>query len=227
MLSELDVLGPTLAERLGVTIDADPAPEGLLLGRPGADQGVGSAAWVLYESGDVVLRRSRHEHEVVDAACFHVEMLRDAMAPGLLPLRLRTFLLPDGSALLTTPSPVREIAGLDRRLELRGVTVLPTTVAIVDPFTCELVLPAQTHLPQLSAGRRPISAIRLWQGSEPRLGLADTIVALARAAILDGSRGRQQTLDSVVRFASHELTYLTDFEEIARLASALGSSSRT
>ena len=146
---------------------------GLLAGRPPGDSAIGEAMWTLYESGDIVLRRSRHECDIVTAACFHLQALEAAVTSPLLPLRLRTMLLPDGGALLAVPGPLHDLAGHDRRLARRGVIVLPTTVALIDPATCEVVLPVQSDDTAIPSGHHPIRSMMVWEcrASQPNWNL--------------------------------------------------------
>lgn len=201
------------------------APEGLLLGRPAADSGVGTASWVLYESGDIVLRRSRHEADVVSAAAFHLHYLQHAIGTSLLPLRVRTVLLANGSAVLVAPGPVHDVAGHDRRLGGRGVTMLPTTVAVVDVETCEVVLPPQSIDAAVPAGRRPISSLLLSDQHEPNLDGADLVLAIARTLIRDPDRDLQHSLDQIAVLAEAGVASMAEGEEITRTIGALGASS--
>ena len=223
--SETRALRPAVIEHLGLDLGNGVATEGLLLGRPAAEGGVGTAAWVLYESGDIVLRRSRDEADVVAAACVHLEFLRHAVASDSLPLRLRTMILPDGSAVLAAPGPIHELAGLDRRLAKRGVTVVPSTVAIVDAHPCEVVLPEQSIDMAVPSGRFPIRSILLRDQHEPSLDGADVLLALARLLIRDPSRALQPALDQMVELATHRVVSLADPEEIVRIVGDLGASS--
>ena len=223
--SETRALRPAVIEHLGLALGNDVAKEGLLLSRPAVDGGVGSAAWVLYESGDIVLRRSRDEADVIAAACVHLDLLRHAVATDLLPLRLRTIVLPDGSAVLAAPGPIHGLAGLDRRLAKRGAIVVPSTVAIVDATTCEVVLPEQSIEPAVPSGRFPIRSILLRDQHEPVLDGADVLLALARLLIRDPLRALQPALDYMVVLAAQGVVSLAAPEEIIRIVGDLGASS--
>lgn len=223
--SEASALRPAVAEHLLLEMGNDVAKEGLLLSRPAVDGGVGTAAWVLYESGDIVLRRSRDEADVIGAACLHLDLLRHAVTTDLLPLRLRTIVLPDGSATLAAPGAIHALAGLDRRLAKRGAIVVPSTAAIVDATTCEVVLPEQTIESAVPSGRFPIRSILLRDQHEPVLDGADVLLALARLLIRDPLRALQPALDHVVVLAAHGVVSLAEPEEIVRIVGDLGASS--
>ena len=200
---------------------------GLLAGRPPGDSAVGESLWTLYESGDIVLRRSRHERDIVTAACFHLRALEAAVTSPLLPLRLRTMLLPDGGALLAVPGPLYDLAGHDRRLARRGVIVLPTTVALIDPVTCEVVLPDQSDVTAIPPGRYPIRSILLRDAHEPDLGEANQLLAFARTVIRDPDRDLQRALDQIAQLAEHGVAVLVEGDEIKRTVGALGASARS
>lgn len=175
--------------------------EGLLLGRPGAGSSGDKAAWMLYESGDVVLRRSRHERDVVEAAAFHLLALRAAVDSPLLPLRLRPVILPDGDALLVDPRALYDVAGHDRWFASRGCDVLPTTIALVDPASGELLLPEQDVDHRIPRGRRRIDQILLREPEEAPLEDAAAILAMSATVLRDPQRDLRVTLDQIDRMA--------------------------
>ena len=152
---------------------------------------------MVYESGGIVLRRSRDEHDVVDAAGFHLVALRAAVTSGLLPLRLRPVILRNGDALLVDPRAIAEVAGHDRWFGARGCDVLPTTVALVDPERGELVLPDQDIDERVPTGRLPISTFLLREPADDGLPDAAPILAAAAVVLRDAERNLQTTLEQI------------------------------
>lgn len=172
-------------------------PIGLLLGRPGSSGALGRPSWVLYESGDIVLRRSPKEEDVIAATCHHLVSLQHAVTSSLLPLRLRGVLLADGGAVLAEAAPLHDLAGHDRRLATRGCLVLPTTVCVVDPVSMELVLPeggVEQHVP---SGRVAIRTIVLREPGSPDLAGAAKHLAVARNVLRHGDQDLQSTLEQI------------------------------
>ena len=226
-MSESVVLRDAVAVIAAISLGDTDAPLGLLAGRPFGDSAVGEAMWTLYESGDIVLRRSRHEGDIVTAASFHLRALEAAVTSPLLPLRLRTMLLPDRSAVLAVPGPLHDLAGHDRRLARRGVIVLPTTVALIDPATCEVVLPDQSDDTAIPSGRHPVRSILLRDAHEPDVGEANLLLVLARTLIRDPDRDLQRALDQTAQLADHGVAVLVEGDEIKRTVGALGASARS
>lgn len=183
VLSEAPSVRTVLAERFGDQAEHPMATLGLIVARPASEGRVGEAAWVLYESGDIVLRRSRAIADIEQALVAHLLLLEHATTGSWLALRQRTLLLSDGSAVLADPGGLHELAGLDRRFATRGVTVLPSTIASVDIATCEVVLPPGVGDLGIAPGRRPIRAI--WpRALPPGSGdLAADELALARTLV--------------------------------------------
>ena len=175
----------------------------MFLGRPNSETSVGNAAWVLFESGDIVLRRSRHEAEVEQAACFHLRALEAAVTSALLPLRLRTVVLPDGDVVLAEPGPLHDLAGHDRRLARRGCVVLPTTVVLIDPDEGQLLLPEQVIDASIPTGRRRIRSILLRNGEDDVLPAAASRLAVARTVVRDPNRDLDTTLRQIDTLARH------------------------
>jgi hypothetical protein len=108
-------------------------------------------------------------------------MLSAALTTKLLPLRMRTLLDGDGTALLVHTPALHKLAGFDRRLASRGRLVLPTTMAVVDPATAELILPVQAIDGSVPSGRLPISRIIPRRSDDDLLEGAAPLLALARA----------------------------------------------
>ncbi len=159
------------------------AREGLLLGRPAQDGNFGRASWVLYESGSIVIRRSPEEDDVVDAALYHLTNLAQLTSAGMLPLNLRTFLMPDGSAWLVDPIPIYDLPGLDRRLLRRGVTVLPSTVVALDAERREIVLPEESRGLPVPSGRLPVGRVLLRHLVDTPIEAAESFLAVARVVV--------------------------------------------
>ena len=213
-----------LADHQGLRVGTGLAPEGLLLGRPGSDGGVGNASWIVYESGSVVLRRSRFESDALQSACFHLASLNAAIHSTLLPLRLRTILLPDGTALLTEPAVLHDLAGHDRQLASRGYVVLPTTVALIDSDTAEFVLPAHHADAVAEGGRRRISSVVLLDKRGPSITGSATLLALLRSVLRHPGLDLGKTLRQVDQLTGR-LTgciELTDSESITQIVRHLG-----
>ena len=225
IVTEDDRLRVRIADDLGWATSDAPASEGLLLGRPHAGSAVGDAAWVLYESGDIVLRRSRHHADAEQAACFHLLALEAAVMGGLLPLRLRTIVLPDGGALLVEAAPIHNLAGHDRRLAGRGYLVLPTTIAAVDPASGSVVLPQQRVDASVPSGARRIERILLRDGDERAPDGAAQILAIARNLVRTPDTDLDVTLAHIDRLTrSHgTLIELLPGEAIAEQIHALGA----
>lgn len=178
--------------------------EGLFIAQPSEATQVGQPAWVLYESGDIVLRRSRSVRDIADAVLFHLATVEAALTSALLPLRVRSILLPDGSALLVTAAALHDLAGHDRRLRHRGCLVLPTTLALVDSTRAELVLPTQPFDPTIPSGRVPIRQILVRDtGGAPMPG-ATTTMAIARAVVRDSGQDLVSIAHQVVELARLE-----------------------
>lgn len=157
---------------------------GLLLGRPGsADSHVANATWVLYESGQVVLRRSPRSEDAMAAALHHLASVRSATTESDVTLRLRTILTPAGGALLVDPDVIADTAGFDRRLLSRGYVVLPTTIARVNTKGELLPTPTPGEQPGASAGNVPIERVMLADDTTNVIGDAKTLMAMAAVAV--------------------------------------------
>lgn len=224
--SEAPELRARVAEVLAVEPGERPWRDGLLVARPAADGAVGTGLWVVYESGSIVLRRTRNVDEAVSAACYHLAALAAAAESTYLPVRLRTVLLPSGDALLVEPEAVSEVAGHDRRLSAKGALMLPTTVAVIDPTTRELVLCEQTADPSIPSGRRPLAEILVPSRGEDSLEAARPLLALTRTALRDGTRDLQSVLDQLDLLVQHRgLVRLVERDEIAAHVTGLGRGS--
>lgn len=200
--SESAVLRARVHADLGLEPGDAPGPDGLLVGRPHADGDVGRAQWVVYESGDIVLRRSRHEADAVQAACYHLHALQAALASGLLALRVRTILLPDGTALLADADALHDLAGHDRRLAGRRCLVLPTTIAVVDPASAHVVLRAQTIDPSIPSGTYPISRVLLLGSGEHPITDIDALLAITRPVLRTADADLDLALGHIGQFIS-------------------------
>lgn len=224
-VSESRALRPLLADRLGWELGMRPYRFGLLLGRPAAEAAVGKGFWVLYESGSVVLRRTTSEEDAVLAAAFHLVAVRTAVASPLLPLRLKTVLLPSGGALLAGADAVYSVPGHDRALARRGCTVLPTSVALIDPSTLEVVLPDQDLDPVVPVGRRPIERIALPTSGDRPVDAVSVVLALARAVLRDPDRDLQRVLEQLALLTESNpaLVELMSTVEIGALVSQPGN----
>lgn len=170
---------------------------GLLVGRPGSVELTTTPTWILYESGDVVLRRSRSEEDVVAAALFHLTCLEAATESTFLPLRLRPLVLTNGRVILVDPGAMHDVAGHDRWFARHIGDVLPTTVALVDPSSWELVLPAQDFDATASSGRRPIDRILIRRPPATSLVAAQPFLALSSTVLRHVGRDLQSTLEQV------------------------------
>jgi hypothetical protein len=198
-VSESRALRPLLEDRLGWELGMRPFKFGLLLGRPAAEAAVGKGFWVVYESGSVVLRRTTSEEDAVRAAAFHLVALRSAIDSPLLPLRVKTVLLPSGGALLAGADAVYSVPGHDRSLARRGCTVVPTSVALVDPATLEIVLPEQDLDPDVPVGRRPIERIALPTSGDRPVDAVSIVLAFARSVLRDPDRDLQRVLEQLAQ----------------------------
>ena len=208
------------------TVGDAPAREGLLLGRPAADEAVGLPSWVLYESGSVVLRRSRVEADVIKAAGYHLATLAAASTSSLLALRVRTVVLPDGDVWLFDANVLWELAGLDRRLGARGFTVLPTTSALVDPESGEVVLPECGPGMSVPKGRLRIARLILRNIQESGIEGAERMLALARSVLRTSETDLQLTLGQLGLMTQPQrgLVELLPSDAIESQISHLGSS---
>lgn len=121
---------------------------------------VGEPLWVLYESGSVVLRRSRDLAEVFEAAAYHLGVVAAAARhPERLPLLARIIVDPDGRAHVTDPYVASSLPGMDRAARRRGYVILPTTIASIDVDRGELHLPDHQLSANLPTGIIPIGSV--------------------------------------------------------------------
>ena len=133
---------------------------------------------------------------------------------------MRPILIHD-SVVLFPPGATHDLAGFDRRLARRDVTVLPTTIAIVDPATAELVLPEQAFEPAVPAGRLPLARIHLYQSpAADALPTAAAFLELVRSAVWHAGSDRWRVLDEIARLLdSHpDLIALGGYTELAQQA---------
>ena len=77
VVSELPELRPALERAFGDRCGPGLGREVLLVGRPGDRPE--SAAWMLYESGDILLRRSRSDSDIAAATGYHLLALEGAI----------------------------------------------------------------------------------------------------------------------------------------------------
>ena len=153
-------------------------------------------------------------------------MVREAFTSPHLALRLRPILIGD-SVVLFPPGATHDLAGFDRRLARRDVTVLPTTIAIVDPATAELVLPGQALESAVPAGRLPLTRIHLYHShaADP-LPAAAAFLELVRSAVWHSGSDRGRLLAEIARLLdSHsDLIALGGHAELAQRAHDLPAS---
>ena len=187
---------------------------------------MGLPSWVLYESGSVVLRRSRVEADVIKAAGYHLATLAAASTSSLLALRVRTVVLPDGDVWLFDANVLWELAGLDRRLGARGFTVLPTTSALVDPESGEVVLPECGPGMSVPKGRLRIARLILRNIQESGIEGAERMLALARSVLRTSETDLQLTLGQLGLMTQPQrgLVELLPSDAIESQISHLGSS---
>lgn len=217
VISESAEVRPALAEHFDVGELTDQRV-GVLVAHASAGP-VGDPTWIAYESGDCVLRRSRHERDVVAAVGEQMRAVDHAMGSGLLALRLRSILLPDGGAVLVTPGPIHTIGGFDRRLATRGCTVLPTAVAAVDPSTGALVVPDD------DGGRRhQVVSMLLLDGHDEALPDVAPVLALARQALVLPDDVPQRQLDAIASLTARrpEIVRLLGRDEIVAAVAEVG-----
>jgi hypothetical protein len=177
--------------------------DGLFVGQPGGEKGA-AAAWMLYESGDNLLRRSSTSDDIVESVLFHLASLEQVSTTELLPLRVKTIILPDGEVMLMQAAPVHSLAGRDRQLGRRGRTVLPSTLAIVDVTTAEVVLPTQSFDDSIPHGRFPIHSITIRETGLDGSAFASRILGLARSTIRMGGQSLDDLLAQIHRLAVSE-----------------------
>lgn len=212
---------------MAATTGQGTGPDGLILCRPGAHKSPDTAAWMVYESGDILLRRTRVEREAVEAALYHLLSLRAAIASPLLAVRLRPILLPSGEVELVEPAQIYQIPGLDRRLADRGVHILPTTVTLVDPRSAEVILPVHGLAIDAPAGRRSISKILLQDRGADDLPAAAKLLTLTRHVLRHQQLDLQSALDQSVEFlygpaSTDERLHLMSTDAIVDRVYALG-----
>jgi len=200
LISESHQLRTRIEDELGWSIGSRfLLKAGLLVGRPG-DTSVGRPAWVLYESGNIVLRRSVDEDVISAAACYHLHTLDRALSDRHLPLNVRVFLV-NGEAWLVDTSVAYQLAGLDRGMLRRGVVVLPTSIAAVDTATGELVLPDRTFGEDVPSGRIALARVMLRPPSFDRLEAARPLLGLARSVVRTADADLDVRLGQVVELA--------------------------
>jgi hypothetical protein len=214
---------PDLREYLGergFEVRRTLASDGLLLGQPAAASGVGRAAWMLYESTSTILRRSTSPEPTYAAAAYHLATVDQATrARDRLPMLGRPVVQPDGSVMLFDPYVDSDLAGLDRQLARRGVLVLPTTVASIDPTSGEIVLadfPIDVDLP---SGRRPLAGLVFREIPGATLGAVD-VLRLARSVVRSSSTSMETTLSMIVQLIGtldHRFVMSSPDEVAARL----------
>lgn len=224
VISESVAMRSRLEPESGWSLDDSYSNEGLLIGQPSTQEAFGTSAWVLYESGSIVLRRSKEESAVLDSAVYHLGALRAAVNSELLAVSARTFLLPDGGVWLVDPNPIYELAGFDRRLARRGVTLLPTTIALIDATQGEVLLPEHELGGSVPSGRLPISRMLFRPLLVRPLELGEAYLTLARAVIRQAKMDLGHTLDQVEQLAHPDrgLLEIIDRESIAHQVDQLG-----
>lgn len=141
----------------------------------------------------------------------------------LLPLIARTLIMDDGTAWVTDPHVRGELAGLDRQLLRHGVSVLPTTVVLLDPATGEIELPYGRGDGAAAPERVPVSRLLLRElaGFD-----VDGLAALRLARLV--LRHDATQVDVVVRLleqliqGDHVVPELRTIDDIAAELSELG-----
>lgn len=202
--------------------------EGLLLGQPAAAEGtVGAAAWVLYESGDIVLRRSRDETDTIVAMQYHLASVEHAATSAYQAMRLRAVVLADGAVVLVAPAAMADLAGHDRRLGRKGATVLPTVMASIDASRGTVHLPEQPFDAAVPSGEFPVRTILLRATPEPSLGRASTALALARAVLRTPTFDVQATSNRLAALTELDVVQLLADDEIKQRVDELAESSRS
>jgi hypothetical protein len=218
--SDSAALRVTIEEQFGWSTGQRESDVGLIISAPATSSETSSNGarpmWLVYESGSIVLRRHPDESGAVDAALFHLWTLSEAVGTDLLPTRLRPIILADGSALLLEPRVAVELAGIDRRLLSKGITVLPTTIAIVDPKTASVELAKQDFQPEVPAGSFPISRIILAsRPGEPDAPIS-SLLNLTRGAL----RIPDQDVEQMLGHFGHLYDAIADRIELLPLARA-------
>lgn len=229
VISETAAMRPRLKPDSGWNLNDSYSNEGLLIGQPSTQEAFGTPAWILYESGSIVLRRSRDEAAVLDSAVYHLRALRAAVNSNLLAVSARTFLLPNGSIWLVDPNPIYQLAGFDRRLARRGVTLLPTTIALIDATTGEVVLPEHELDGSVPVGRFSISRMLFRPLLLRPLEPAEPFLTLARAVIRQAEMDLGHSLDQVEQLADPDrgLMEIIDRESIVHQVDQLGATGKS
>lgn len=222
VVSESSAVRGAIVRRLGEIVDDRYAREGILLGRP-SSRASGRPLWVLYESGDIVLRRTPDENAAIDAALFHLQALSDATRSTHPTLRLRTILTPDGEALLVDPPAIHELPGYDRRLTARGYIVLPTTIATVNLRDRTVLLPGNSvgRGDQSSSAR--IRKIVLRQRDDSATPQVVALLGVVRSVLRRSGDDLEQLLDDALEIGSwSDILRVSHSEQIRQEIAALG-----
>ena len=199
--SETPLLRAAVERQLGWSTGSEWLNEVLFLAQPGVS-GSGKPSWLVYESGSVTLRRTLDEREAVTAALFHLLSVEHALRGPLMPTRLRPLLRPDGSVVLIEPRAVHQLAGFDRRLLRRGVTVFPTTIVALDPEAAEIEVPHHELDIALAPGRYPVAQIVLQEMTAGPGPTPSLLLALLRASVRAKHHDVTKILAGYDRFVS-------------------------
>jgi hypothetical protein len=224
VVSESSLLRASITEQSLGVVDDSASREGLLLGRPGSGE-MGEPLWVLYESGDIVLRRTSDEAAAVQAAVYHLRALDNAARSSDPTLRLRTILTPDGEAVLVYPAAIHELSGYDRRLKSRGYTVLPTTIATINLRQRTVQVPSTGADPDKDLMSAPIREIMLGQRDDSPMTDAGAILATIRSVLRRPGDDLEQLLDHALQVGEwSDIIKVESFEKIREDVRALGRS---
>ena len=195
--SEGPALRRLLASSTRLTLRDGYVEPGMLLGRPGSDKPTASPLWVAYESGDIVMRRTKTEADVALAATLQLLAIEHALTSGLLAMRFRTVVLESGELILVHPSALSSMAGYDRRLEARGGLVLCPTIVAIDPPTGEVHFVSQDLDARQPVGCREVKAVLLGDGDDPERVDSYRMIGLARSAVRYPSSNLDQILSQI------------------------------
>jgi hypothetical protein len=120
------------------------------------------AGFHLLHRGSSVLVRSRDPHRVVNGLLLYLDAFTPGYGSGLLPVN--GVALVGGSGALLAPSVLRpSMSRLERRLNLRGLRVVDTPWALIDPDGPTVVVPE----PTLAVDHRALTGIEVLAPSRP------------------------------------------------------------
>lgn len=226
VVSESRELRPVIEARgYELQRNVNPFLGGLLAGRPNEGKtGGGNAVplWVLYESGQVVLCRSRHEADLARAAAYHVTALQAALDSKLLVLRLRPILTPEGGVVLLDPDSIFDIAGHDRRLASKGFLVLPTTVVAMDAERFEVEFVEQTIDATIPGGTHPVRSIWMRHLGDSVVRQASAALALTRCVLRYPGLNLEEVIGRIIEVSARPEVTALPREQIVDRVNELG-----